>query len=100
MGDRTAVLGPGTLDRDVPGARHERERFPIVSPPLDIAPSIQERRLPDLDRFVTYYRKAGGQVELELLEGEADGFLNRNPTSPASRRAIDTIIEFVHKQLG
>jgi transposase IS116/IS110/IS902 family protein len=41
VGNRTAVLGPGTLDRDVPGARHERERFPIVSLPLDTAPSIQ-----------------------------------------------------------
>lgn len=55
---------------------------------------------PDLDRFVAGYRKAGGQVELELYEGEAEGFVNRNPGSPAAARAVARIVEFVHKQLG
>ena len=49
--------------------------------------------------FVTQYRK-GGQVELELFEGEAEGFITRNPASPAAGQAIERIIEFVHKQLG
>jgi acetyl esterase/lipase len=52
----------------------------------------------DLDRFVTQYRKADGQVELELFEGEAEGFAIRNPSSPASARAIEKIIEFVHRR--
>jgi acetyl esterase/lipase len=55
---------------------------------------------PHLDRFVSEYRKAGGQVDLELLEGAAEGFVNRQPDSPAARHAIARIIEFVHKQLG
>ena len=54
---------------------------------------------PDLDRFVAAYRKAGGQVDLELLEGVGEGFLTKDPTSSAARQAIDRIIEFVHKQL-
>jgi acetyl esterase/lipase len=54
---------------------------------------------PDLDRFVAAYRKAGGQVDLELLEGVGEGFLTKDPTSAASRQTIDRIIEFVHKQL-
>lgn len=54
---------------------------------------------PDLDRFMTAYRKAGGQVDLELYEGEAEGFI-KNEKSPASGQAIRRIIEFVHKQLG
>jgi len=53
----------------------------------------------DLDRFVAKYRKAGGQVELELFEGEDAGFIIRNPASPASGRALEKIIEFVHKQV-
>ncbi len=53
---------------------------------------------PDLDRFVAQYRDAGGQVDLELFEGEAEGFINRNPAAAA--RAIEKITEFVHKQLG
>jgi len=53
---------------------------------------------PDLDRFVTQYRKIGGQVDLELLEGEAEGFISKKPA--AAERTIARIIEFVHKQLG
>jgi acetyl esterase/lipase len=54
---------------------------------------------PDLDRFVTAYRKAGGQVELELYEGETEGFINRNPNSPGAQKALARIIEFVHKEI-
>ena len=52
----------------------------------------------DLDRFVAQYRKAGGQVQLELFEGEAEGFVIRNSSSPASGQALEKIIEFVHQQ--
>jgi acetyl esterase/lipase len=55
---------------------------------------------PDLDRFVTQYRKVGGQVDLELLEGEAEGYIGKKPASPAVERTISRIVEFVHKQLG
>ncbi len=55
---------------------------------------------PQLDRFVAAYRKAGGRLDLELFEGEAQGFIMRKAGSPASTRAIDRIIEFTHKQLG
>lgn len=54
----------------------------------------------DLERFVANYRKAGGRVELELLDGEAEGFITRRPSSPAAARAIAKIIEFVHERLG
>ncbi len=54
---------------------------------------------PDLDRFVAQYRKAGGRVELELFEGEGQAFITRNPASVNARRAIERIIDFVHKQM-
>ena len=54
---------------------------------------------PHLDRFVAAYRKAGGVVDLELFEGEGQGFIMRKAGSPASDRALDLIIEFVHKQI-
>jgi acetyl esterase/lipase len=54
----------------------------------------------DLDRFVTQYRKAGGSVELELFEGEGQGYIAKTPMTPAGKRTIERIIEFVHKQLG
>jgi acetyl esterase/lipase len=55
---------------------------------------------PDLDRFVAAYEKAGGEVELEMYDGEAEGFVKKSPSSPASQRAIARIIEFVHKRVG
>jgi acetyl esterase len=54
---------------------------------------------PHLDRFVAAYRKAGGHVDLELFEGEGQGFIMRKAGSPASNRAIERIVEFTHKHL-
>lgn len=54
---------------------------------------------PHLDRFVAAYRKAGGTVDLELFDGEGQGFIMRKAGSPASNRALELINEFVHKQI-
>jgi len=54
---------------------------------------------PHLDRFVAAYRRAGGVLDLELFEGEGQGFIMRKAGSPASNRALEMIIEFVHKQV-
>jgi acetyl esterase/lipase len=74
---------------------------PVDMPPVLYLQGTRDVAHPraDLDRFVTSYRKGGGQVDLELYEGEAEGFITRNPTSPAARQAIEKIIEFVHKEL-
>ena len=55
---------------------------------------------PDLDRFVELYRKAGGQVDLKLFDGEEQGFINRKPTSAAAGEAVTQIIGFVHRHAG
>jgi acetyl esterase len=54
---------------------------------------------PHLDRFVAAYRRAGGVVDLELFDGEGQGFIMRKAGSPASNRALEMIVEFVHKQI-
>jgi acetyl esterase len=54
---------------------------------------------PHLDRFVAAYRQAGGVLDLELFEGEGQGFIMRKAGSPASNRALELIAEFVHKQI-
>ena len=55
---------------------------------------------PDLDRFVAEYGKAGARVALQLYEGEGQAFITRNSSSPNAAKAIDKIIEFVHKEVG
>ena len=52
-----------------------------------------------LDQFVMQYRKAGGQITLELFEGEAEVFITRNRSSLAAVRAVEKIIEFFHKEM-
>lgn len=54
--------------------------------------------VPNRDRFIASYRKAGGRVELHLFEGVGEAFITNDPTSPAARDAIDKIIEFVHRE--
>ena len=49
---------------------------------------------------MTQYRKAGGRVDLELVDGEAEGFINKHPDSPAARTALAAIIAFVHASLA
>jgi acetyl esterase/lipase len=54
---------------------------------------------PHLDRFVAAYRKAGGVVDLELFDGEGQGFIMRKAGSPASNRALEMIVEYTHKHI-
>ncbi len=70
-------------------------------PPVLYIQGTEDRAHPrvDLDRFVALYRKAGGSVDLQLYEGEAEGFPIRNPSSPASARAIENMVTFVHQQM-
>ncbi len=76
--------------------RGERATLPpslYVQGVLDVA-----HPRPHLERFVTAYRKAGGQLELELFDDVAEGFIVRQPAAPASAKAIEKIIDFVHRQ--
>jgi acetyl esterase len=54
--------------------------------------------VPNRERFIASYTKAGGKVELHLVEGVGEAFVTNNPTSPQSRFAIQKIIEFVHRE--
>lgn len=55
---------------------------------------------PDLEEFVRQYRKAGGHVNLEIFEGEGEGFLTKNIDTPAAQRAFDMFVDFVHQHMG
>jgi acetyl esterase len=56
-----------------------------------VPPQLQER-------FVQTYRSAGGEVELVVFEGMPHTFVQRQPEHPQSRRAIDTMIQYVREQ--
>jgi acetyl esterase/lipase len=52
---------------------------------------------PDLDEFVKQYRQAGGHVDLAIFEGEGDGFLTKNLSSPAAQQAFEQLVAFVYQ---
>jgi acetyl esterase len=74
---------------------------PVQLPPVLYLQGTEDQAhpRPHLDRFVAAYKKAGGLVDLELFEGEGQGFIMRKAGSPASDRALAMIVEFVHKQI-
>lgn len=55
--------------------------------------------VPNRERFINAYRKAGGKVELHLFEGVGEAFITNDPNSPQAKEAVAKIIEFVHREL-
>src|SRR5512145_1729175 len=67
-------------------ARGERTALPPV---LYISrPHETSHPRPDLDEFVRQYRRAGGQVDLAIFEGQ-EGFLTKDLSSPAAQQAFE-----------
>ncbi len=54
---------------------------------------------PDLDEFILQYRKAGGQIDVTIFEGEGEGLLS-NPSSEVAQRALEQMTSFIHQHLG
>lgn len=71
-------------------------------PPVLLLQGTKDDNLtPDMaDRFAATYRAAGGEITLEKFDGEPHAFIGKDPQSPASRRAIELIIGFVHNKAG
>src|SRR5215472_8441889 len=89
--------------------RGERVELPPVLYIQDTRDIVHPR--PQLERFAELYRKAGGQVDLELSEGAADAFTTRNPppglknmyekrdpSSSNATRVIEKMVSFIHTQ--
>ena len=56
--------------------------------------------VPNRERFIAQYRKAGGAVDLHLFEGVGEAFITNDPNSPQAKDAVEKIIAFVHRELG
>jgi acetyl esterase len=52
----------------------------------------------NLESFVSGYRKAGGNLQLEWFEGKEYDLVRSDPGSDSAKGAIRKIIEFVHRQ--
>ena len=52
------------------------------------------------ERFIASYRKRGGQIEVHTFEGLPEHRMVPSPAQPETMRAIDTICEFINRQVG
>ena len=75
----------------------ERTELP---PTLCLARTYEEAHpRPDLDEFILRYRKAGGQIDVTILDGEGEGLLRDLSTSVA-KQALEQMTAFIHQQIG
>lgn len=78
-------------------ARGERTALPPV---LCLRRQYEDGHpLPDLEEFVRQYRKAGGQIELTMFEGEGEGVL-RDLSSSVAQQALEQMTAFIYQHLG
>jgi acetyl esterase/lipase len=78
-------------------ARGERTALP---PTLCLVRTYEEGHpRPDLEEFVRQYRKAGGQIDMTVFEGEGEGLL-RNLSAPTAQQALEKMSAFIHQHLG
>ena len=77
--------------------RGERTALPSV---LCLARSYEAAHpRPDLDEFVRQYRKAGGQIDVTIFDGEGEGLL-RDLSSQVATQALEQMSAFVHQHIG
>jgi acetyl esterase/lipase len=82
---RMRLIPPGAPRRDLLCDLLE-DRFRTVAPGWALA-----------QRFAADYRKAGGDIDLLLLEGAQHTFLNEHPFEPNSVKALNAMIAFIKK---
>lgn len=75
----------------------ERTSLP---PALCVARSYEAAHpRPDLDEFIEQYRKAGGQIDVNIFEGEGPGLLS-DLSSPIAEQTLELMSAFIQKHIG
>ena len=54
---------------------------------------------PDLDEFIRQYRKAGGQIDVTIFDGEGEG-LFRDLSTPVAKDALELMTSFIYQHIG
>lgn len=67
-------------------------------PPVLIVHGTADEMVPPtmIARFAETYRAAGGLIDVHYFDGEPHGFIKRDPTGEAPRRALAAITSFVN----
>ena len=79
----------------------ERGAFGKLPPLLVLQGTNDDNLPPDMaSKFVSAYRKAGGDATLNVFEGQVHAFINRDPKSPDTAQALEAMVNFIHTKAG
>jgi acetyl esterase/lipase len=71
-----------------------------LPPAIVVQGTADDNVTPDMaDRFAAAYRGRGGRLDLHKFAGQPHTFIPRDPTSPASQKALQSIKAFVATQV-
>ncbi len=54
---------------------------------------------PDFDEFIEQYRKAGGQIDVTIVEEEGEGLL-RDLSSDVAKQTLEQMSAFINQHIG
>ena len=92
-----AYFGPeGASAASSPQAILDSGRTVERPPTLLIQGTADANVTPEMTfRFAETYAAAGGRLAMETFQGEPHGFIVQDPTSAASKRAVQLIVDFI-----
>ena len=71
-----------------------------LPPTLCVARSYEEAHpRPDLDEFIAQYRKAGGDIDVKIFEGEGERLL-QDVSAPDAQEALERMTAFINQRIG
>ena len=78
-------------------AAGERMELP---PTLCLARTYEDAHpRPDLEEFIAQYRKAGGELDFKVFEGEGERILE-DVSTPMAQEALELMTAFIHQHIG
>ena len=72
----------------------------VLPPTLCMARLYEEAHpRPDLNEFILQYRKASGQIDVTIFEGEGEGLL-RDLSTEVAQQALEKMTAFIYQHIG
>ena len=82
-----------------PGPYARPRRAHRTATHLCLARSYEEAHpRPDLDEFILQYRKAGGQLDVTIFEGEGERIL-QDISTPVAKQALERMTAYIHQHI-
>ena len=106
MGERTPAMHEQYWQTEEAMAEGAPARILARGEKTALPPTLTLRRSyeaahprPDFDEFIEQYRKAGGQIDVTIFEGEGEGLLS-DLSSDVAKQTLEQMGAFIHQHIG